>query len=670
LRLGSSAWLGTCTLALTLTVAGTLGPRRARADASAPEDAPSAAGSPPAEATPPRAEEPPVELPEVVVRVPAATPGATPSAAATTVPADRYAGEAKGVAELLAASPGVEVTRYGTRGQLATVQIRGVAAEGVKVLVDGLPLGSVGGGIDLETIPRAWIGRIDVVRGPSAAALGAGALGGAVNVVTRDADAGAASGEVTGGSFGTYSASAEGAARAGAFTAFVAATAENTRGNFPYVSYTTPDLPGAGEELTRENNAARRAGLLMKVGGLVGDLRLDALAQASAGRRELPGTPPWNLTPDDWSEDGRALAMVRLAGTPAPGIRISGRLYGRADVLDERLAGLGLVRQHGGAGGAALEARLAHPGGAATLGIEGGGEGYASDALGGTRTRTTIATSLTEAWRAIPGRLQLEPTVRTERTGPFGGVSAKLGAALELGGGLLLRASAGRTYRVPSFAELYLQQGLLIPNPGLRPETGTGVDAALAYDGALGVASVGGHATIYDDVITYEPATNGRFTPYNTGRALASGLEAEASTAPAPRLLGLSLQAAYTFLHTEFLRAPTGVLGNALPRRPRQRLQARASIAPGRFGAHVEARVVRDTWVNRMNTKPVPDETVFSAGAFVRVLRHPHLAVHVEVENLADVRTLQDGYGQPLPGRTVMVTLRVGTTPQPTQGER
>ena len=66
----------------------------------------------------------------------------------------------------------------------------------------------------------------------------------------------------------------------------------------------------------------------------------------------------------------------------------------------------------------------------------------------------------------------------------------------------------------------------------------------------------------------------------------------------------------------------------------------------------------------------MPDETVLSAGASVRVLRAPHLALHVEVENLADVRTLQDGFGQPLPGRTVMVTLRAGTSSTPTEGQR
>ena len=117
----------------------------------------------------PQEGEPPVELPEVEVRVPRAEVEKDPTASATVVTVERFEGEAKDVAQLLATAPGVSVTRYGTLGQLATVSIRGVAADGVKVLLDGLPLGSAGGGVDLSTIPRQWISRIEVVRGAAGA---------------------------------------------------------------------------------------------------------------------------------------------------------------------------------------------------------------------------------------------------------------------------------------------------------------------------------------------------------------------------------------------------------------------------------------------------------------------------------------------------------------------
>ncbi|HSD22645.1 MAG TPA: TonB-dependent receptor plug domain-containing protein, partial [Anaeromyxobacter sp.] len=245
----------------------------ARADPSASRDAAPADG------------EPPVELPEVEVRVPRAEVEKDPTASATVVSAERFEGEAKDVAQLLATAPGVSVTRYGTLGQLATVSIRGVAADGVKVLLDGLPIGSAGGGVDLATIPRQWISRIEVVRGAAGAQFGAGALGGAVNVVTRRGEVGDLSAEATAGAFGTYAASADMVVPVGPFSLFAAASGELTEGDFTYELDRTPDYSGDPlEEQTRANNGARRAGAIAKLGGLAGGFRVDGLAQLTAGR--------------------------------------------------------------------------------------------------------------------------------------------------------------------------------------------------------------------------------------------------------------------------------------------------------------------------------------------------------------------------------------------------
>jgi iron complex outermembrane receptor protein len=612
----------------------------------------------------PDEDEPPVELPEVEVRVPRAEVEKDPTASATVVSATRFEGEAKDVAELLSTAPGVSVNRYGTLGQLATVSVRGVAADGVKVLLDGLPLGSAGGGVDLSTIPRQWISRIEVVRGAAGAQFGAGALGGAVNVVTRRGEVGDLSAEATGGAFGTYAVSADTVAPVGPFTLFVAASGEMTGGEFTYEFDDRPSVPGnALEERTRLNNGSRRAGAIAKLGGLAGGFRVDGLAQLTGGRRELPGSP-YQPTPGDWEEDGRALAMLRLARELSPRVTLAARAFGRRDLLDTRLAALGPdpTRQRGGALGLELEAGLRHGPGVLTASASAESEGYESTALGGTRRRASFAGALAEDLLVAGGRLRIGPAVRAERTGDFAGVSAKLGAALELVRGLALRASAGRTYRVPSFAELYLQQGILSPNPELRAETGAGVDAGLVYDGALGLLSVGGHLTVYDDIITYEPVSLGRFRPFNTGRARVSGVEAEAATTPWRRALGLALSGAYTYLPTEVLRGSAEVLGNALPRRPRHRLYARAAISPGPFGAHLQVEQVRDQYLDLRNQARLPDATIYGAGASLRIAKSPKVALHVEVENLGDDRTLTDGYGNPLPGRTWMVTLRADSS--------
>lgn len=57
----------------------------------------------------------------------------------------------------------------------------------VLLLVDGVPLlGPETGGIPFDAIPMAQIARIELVKGPGSAMYGSGALGGVLNVITRD----------------------------------------------------------------------------------------------------------------------------------------------------------------------------------------------------------------------------------------------------------------------------------------------------------------------------------------------------------------------------------------------------------------------------------------------------------------------------------------------------
>ena len=263
-------------------------------------------------ATASRAEEPPpVVLDEQVVRVSRATAAGDPTGAATVVEASRFLGEAKDVAQLVATAPGVAVNDYGGLGQLTTVSIRGSTADGVLVLLDGLPLNTAfGGAVDLSSIPRGWIERIEVLRGPEGALFGAGALGGVVNVVTRRAAAGQWSAEGSAGSFGSRRCAADGAVAVLGGTLLLAASGDTTDGGFPYLYDRTrtvgADLGGAGAR-ERRGHARRGAGAPLDPGarrpprhGAAGLGRASAACPASPYQR-----PP--IGPDDWQRDGRLL---------------------------------------------------------------------------------------------------------------------------------------------------------------------------------------------------------------------------------------------------------------------------------------------------------------------------------------------------------------------------
>ena len=597
---------------------------------------------------------------EYVLRLPRTEAAADPTAAATVIDARRFPGELKSVAELVSTAPGVAVQDYGGLGHLSTVSIRGSTAQQAKVLLDGIPLGAGGGAVDLSSIPRAWIDRIEVVRGAEGAHYGAGALGGVVNVVTRPAAAGAWSVEAGGGSFYTYTTSGDAAFGGDGWGALAAATVEGTGGAFPYQSNPTPEAGGVWVDRVRENNAVHTGGLLAKAWCAVGAGRVDALAQVSGGRRELPGWP--QPTPSDRQDDARGAAALRLTQPLAGDLLLSGGLRGRYDRLDVaiRQLGPGWTSQRDGAGAATFDLAWAHPGGTLTGAATAGVERLTGDGIGA-HDRSELAVSLAEDAGFLEGRLRVAPAVRFEKTGGYGGVSGKLGSTFRLARPLSIRGSVGRTFRAPSLAELYLQQGILEPNPDLASEEAWTGDLAVVTEGPLGLAGAGVFASAYRDLIVYAPGSFQRLKPYNDGKARVSGVEVEAASAPARRLLGLSGALAYTYLATETLRGAPEVVGKDLPYRPRHRLYARAALEQPAWSAHAEVHWVGPQFHDPENARPIPSTTTVNAGLSVRVVSRPETRVALEVKNLLDDRRLVDAFGTPLPSRTVLVTVRLSS---------
>ncbi|MFK7999972.1 MAG: TonB-dependent receptor [Polyangiales bacterium] len=88
----------------------------------------------------------------------------------------------------------------------ASISLRGLDPEYTLVLIDGdRQPGATGGAVDLQRYGIENIERIEVVRGPSSALYGSEAIGGVVNIITRDSDeAFRASASASGGTLGRY----------------------------------------------------------------------------------------------------------------------------------------------------------------------------------------------------------------------------------------------------------------------------------------------------------------------------------------------------------------------------------------------------------------------------------------------------------------------------------
>jgi len=96
---------------------------------------------------------------------------------------------AQSLPQLLQRQPGVEVTINGGPGATSGVFLRGANAGQTLVLIDGLRVGSSSvGATALEAIPLDQIERIEILRGPASSLYGADAIGGVIQVFTKQAD--------------------------------------------------------------------------------------------------------------------------------------------------------------------------------------------------------------------------------------------------------------------------------------------------------------------------------------------------------------------------------------------------------------------------------------------------------------------------------------------------
>ncbi|HEX9611122.1 MAG TPA: TonB-dependent receptor [Gemmatimonadales bacterium] len=467
----------------------------------------------------------------------------------------------------------------------------------VLLLVDGVPMNQGDrGGINWDLLPVDQIERVDILKGAGSAIYGSAALGGVVNLTTRDVPDGFhARVRVTGGVYADP----------------------------PHDEWRFRDQAG----LHHGVDVSGSYGTDM-MGG-----RFAAGARHSDGYREqderdhwhLAGKARWQASPrtrldlaGSWAVDryqvplswcgqgecddrGQVYQPFKVAAAERGARTDSRKGYLAAQartVVSERLAWLARgswLRTHfidfrdsageyGVANRFGAEARVeAHPG--ATRAVVVGGEATLSDVTSdifGTHSQAEFA-AYGESEQAI-GAARLTAGTRVDLLAVDGGslsavVSPRVGGALPLGGGTL-RASVGRGFRAPTIAERFVHTFALgfevIPNPGLEPETAWSVElghttplfGALRLDAALFWTEA--RELIEPQLVVVD--TTPKIQLQNVTRARIAGLDATLRAAPVPEHLTTML--AYTYLDTR----PT------LAFRPRHLLTASADYALGAFG--------------------------------------------------------------------------------------
>lgn len=598
------------------------------------------------------------------------------------------------VADALRGVAGMPVARSGGRGSLTSVFPRGGESDYTLVLLDGVRLNAFGGGFDFGPLVAANLDRVEVVRGPQSALFGADAIGGVVQVVSRQGPGGQVSGMAEAGSLSTSHGQASASGALGAWWwdggADVLTSASET--GF---------APAPGEGVTNDDVTTAMAS-----GGLAyRRAHVDVRARAFAGTSERGYPGPYGSDPNDTYPGVDRVSRGRnetrggsgmLAITPSARWRVRTDVtladfdsdfvspYGRSEATTRR---------------STLRAQVDAPITglvAASAGVEALGEEATSTYIVGERGQpVAIARRVTGTFgelRAEAGRLLVTAGVRVEHVSrdaieadlnPFSprpalpadtltSTNPRVAAAWFLRppgarGWTRLRASAGTGIRSPDAFELAFTD-----NPDLRPERSRSYDVGMeqALAGGLVIAEATWFDNRYDDlIVAVGPAfeNTSRYRTANIANARARGLELSAW---ARTRAGLELRAAYTWLDTAVL-AVDGVPGEAPPpfapgdpliRRPRHAGTVRASLVRHRWQAFARLDARGET----LDVDP-------TLGTFGGALRAPGFAVAdvggaltlgrgVEVfgrvGNLFD-RRYEEVLGYPAPGRYVMAGVRV-----------
>jgi len=130
------------------------------------------------------------ELETVVTATRTETPASHIGSSVTVITAEELKiNQYQWVSEALRQVPGVDVVRNGGFGGLTSVFIRGANPNHTLALVDGIEIedpSTINAVVDFADIPPDNVERIEVLRGPASSLYGSDAIGGVVNIITRE----------------------------------------------------------------------------------------------------------------------------------------------------------------------------------------------------------------------------------------------------------------------------------------------------------------------------------------------------------------------------------------------------------------------------------------------------------------------------------------------------
>lgn len=541
------------------------------------------------------------------------------------------------VVDLLRTVPGVTFTRNGGLGTSTSVNIRGADSDQTVALIDGVKLNdpsSPGSGFNFGNLLTGNISRIEVVRGSQSVLWGSQAIGGVVNIITREPTEAL-----------TFNANAEygwrdtGQVVGNASGKFGPVSASVGAGYLRSDSFSTyNEARGATERDGYENYGANAKFNIALSDAISVDLR----SWYSNGKSGFDAV----YIPADSLETSQTEELVGYAGLNVA--LLDGRFrnrfaYAYTDTTRENLDLSGATPfQTFDAKG--KNERLEYQGNfdiiddyALTFGAETEKSSFRTSSFGGpiSRADARIDSFYGQLSASPLTGLTLTAGARYDDHDTFGGKTtlAANGVYSPNDGATTIRASYGEGFKTPSLFQLFSEYG----NTALKPESSKGWDTGITQkllDGAIEVGATWFHRNTSNQIVfvgcgaQVGICTNRPFGTYdNVARTRAHGLEFGLTLKPVE---ALTVQANYSWIDAE-----NRANGLKLARRPSQSVNA-AIDYKWAFGLETGATVthVGDSFDNASNTRRLDGYVLVDLRASYPVTKG--FSLYGRIENLFD----------------------------------
>ena len=212
-----------------------------------------------------------------------------------------------------------------------------------------------------------------------------------------------------------------------------------------------------------------------------------------------------------------------------------------------------------------------------------------------------------------------------------------------------LRGAVYRAFNAPNLDELYrpysAQSYANVPNPYLGPETLLGGEAGVEYTRGRGSVQANIFQNNISDVISYNPiAFDPVYTtqPVNVGSVRTRGVEVFGSWNVAR---AWRLSASYTYTESIITDNPpdTTVVGNTQGDTPKHQASASLGYVGGRSSVYLRGRYVGERYMDISNTRQI--DSYFVADLSASLAIGPRLEAFLEVQNLLDALYVVSEYG-------------------------